>query len=176
MKKIVLVLNLLLASLFVRAADQPLTTVPYVDVSKYLGTWYQIAKNPLFFEGDCYCAQQKLGLRSDGVVSVYNSCNEGSVSGRLREISGIAINDDTQTNARFTIDFNLPHKGQYWVIGLDSEYRYAVVSDPSRLSLYILSKTPQLAPELYQQALAQAAEQVDISKLQKAVQMGCTYP
>jgi apolipoprotein D and lipocalin family protein len=162
-----------LASPSSRAAMQ---TVPQVDVARYLGTWYQQARNQLPFEPtDCVCAQQKLGLATDGNVSVYNSCNVGATDGKLYEIRGEASPEDS-TNSKLLIDFNLPQKGQYWIIAVDAEYRYAVVSDPSGLSLYILSKTPQLAPELYQQAVAEAAKQVDVSKLKLTSQMNCTYP
>lgn len=157
-------------------ANPGLETVPYVDVSRYLGRWYQIARNPLPFEGDCACAQQTLTVNADGNVGVYNSCNDKTPEGPLREIRGYAINDDPTTNARFTVDFFLPQKGQYWVIGLDQDYRYAVVSDPSHRSLYILSKTPELAPELIEEAVMKARRQVDTSRLQTTIQQGCQYP
>lgn len=157
-------------------ADQPLKTVPYVDVGQYLGDWYSISRNPLPFEGDCYCARQTLGLQQDGLVSVYNTCKLGSVNGPVSDIRGTATNDNKSTNAQFTVDFGLPSKGQYWIIGLDSQYRFAVVSDPSKRSLYILSKTPELATDLYNEALSLAAAQVDTSKLKMTVQQGCTYP
>lgn len=155
----------------------PLETVPYVDVKSYLGTWYQIARNPLPFEGDCACSQQTLGLDAAlGRVTVYNSCNDKIPAGALREIRGFAINDDPATNARFTVDFGLPQKGQYWIIGLGANYEYAVVSDPSRRSLYILSKTPTLDPVLYAEALGKAQAQLDTSKLLTTEHSGCTYP
>jgi len=117
-----------------------------------------------------------LGVKENGNVSVFNSCNFGSVRGPLRQISGEAVNDDPSSNSKFTVDFNLPTKGKYWVIGLASDYRYAVVSDPSKRSLYILSKTPLLDAASYQEAVAIAARQVDISKLQITEQAGCSYP
>lgn len=153
-----------------------LTTVPYVDLSRYAGTWYQIAKNPLVFEGVCACSQQKLAPTDDGRISVYNSCNDQAVDGPIRDISGFATVDDPVSNARLTVDFNLPRKGAYWIIGLDQEYRYAVVSDPSKMSLYILSKTPFLSSELYNEALEKAASQVDTSKLTLTEHKDCVYP
>lgn len=154
-----------------------LETVPFVDVEQYLGRWYQIARNPLWFEpANCVCAQQSLWLQDDGVVGVYNSCNEGGVNGNLREIRGTATNDDPTSNSKFTVDFNQPFKGSYWIIGLDPEYRWAVVSDSRRMSLYILSKTPELAPELYDAAVAKAAEQLPTDKLRTTNQNGCSYP
>ncbi|MBC7428847.1 MAG: lipocalin family protein [Bacteriovorax sp.] len=153
-----------------------LVTVSYVDVGRYLGSWYQVARNPLIFEGNCVCARQVLRPGKPGQIDVYNSCNEGSPAGELREIRGYAVSNDPISNSKLTVDFNLPHKGQYWIIALDHDYRYAVVSDPSRLSLYILSKTPTLPEDLYRAALNDAALQMDISKLIKPTQVGCTYP
>lgn len=157
------------------AAFAQLRTVPFVDVGRYAGAWYQIARNPLIFEGNCICSRQVLSGQEDGNVGVYNSCND-PMSGELREIRGVAISNDPMTNSSFTVDFGLPHKGQYWIIGLADDYRYAVVSDPSKLSLYILSKTPTMSAEDYATAVAIAAEQVDVSRLVLTPQVGCEYP
>lgn len=152
-----------------------LRTVPYVDIAQYAGTWYQIARNPLIFEGNCICSRQVLAGAEDGRISVYNSCNEPT-TGEIREIRGFASNNDPMTNAQFTVDFGLPHKGQYWIIGLADDYSYAVVSDPSLLSLYILSKTPTLSDELYEEAIMKAAEQVSVQNLVMTPQENCVYP
>lgn len=156
--------------------SQELQTVDYVDVSKYLGTWYQIARNPLFFEGNCACSRQVLSTTSDSKIQVYNSCNDVTVTGPLREISGFATNEDPMSNSKFKVDFGLPKKGDYWIIGLGTNYEYAVVSDPSRRSLYILSKTPTLDPILFNEALAKASSQLDTSKLIMTIQQQCQYP
>lgn len=176
----IIFLALLQISLFAATGQakelEELKTVPYVDVSRYLGRWYQISRNPLPFEGDCACAQQTLSANADGTVGVYNSCNDKTPDGVLREIRGFAVNDDAESNSKFTVDFFLPQKGKYWIIGLDSDYRYAVVSDPSRRSLYILSKTPFLAPDLFAKAVRTAEVQIDTSKLLSTEHYGCSYP
>jgi apolipoprotein D and lipocalin family protein len=153
-----------------------LMTVPYVDLGKYAGTWYQIARNPVFFENGCVCSRQVLSPNPDGSIGVYNSCNDQTVSGPLEEIRGTAEVDNPGTNSKLTVDFGLPFKGTYWVIGLDSDYRYAVVSEPRKSVLYILSKTPSLDPVLYDEALALAAAQLDTSRLTRTLQEGCQYP
>jgi len=171
-----LLVGALTASINARAE---IKTVPYVDVAKYLGDWYQIAHIPLIFEGgQCSCARQRLTTTSTaGVIGVFNSCNDGSASGRLRTISGTASDDDSKSNSKFTVSFEgVPFKGSYWIIGLDSHYRFAVVSDAGGDALYILSKTPTLANKLYQEALAIGAQQVDISKLAITDQANCVYP
>lgn len=158
------------------SASAEMVTVPSVDLSRYAGTWYQISRNILPFETDCLCARQILSGRADGTIGVYNSCNNLTVDGPLREISGFATNDDPASNSKFTVDFGFPRKGTYWIIGLDSDYRYAVVSEPTGTALYILSKTPSLDPALYQEALATAARQVRTDRLVTTLQNGCTYP
>lgn len=163
-------------SFFSKPLQAELITVSYVDVPRYLGSWYQIARNPLTFEGDCACSRQVLSPGEEGKINVYNSCNDKTIDGPIREIRGFATSDDPVSNAKLTVDFNLPFKGKYWIIGLDHDYRYAVVSDPSKASLYILSKTPTLHAELYQKALDEAALQVDTDKLVKTQQVGCSYP
>jgi apolipoprotein D and lipocalin family protein len=157
-------------------AEAQLNTVPYVDLAQYAGRWYQIARNPLVFEGDCYCSQQTLTAQSDGRVGVFNSCNKGSITGPLDTISGFATSLDPVSNAKFEVDFGFPFKGQYWIIALDSTYRYAVVSEPTKKALYILSKTPILEQALIDVALEQAAHQVDTSQLLFTAQQDCTYP
>ena len=168
---------LLLVVLPLRAfAASELKTVPHVDISCYLGSWFSIARNPLPFEDGCVCSRQNLSALPDGQIRVLNTCNDKTATGPLRSIEGTATNDDPATNARYTVDFGLPQKGQYWIIGLDADYRFAVVSEPSRRALYILSKTPQLAPAVYAEALEIAAKQVDTSKLVLTNQTGCVYP
>lgn len=165
----------ILGLFFMNPARAQLQTVSYVDLSQYAGTWYQIAHKPLSFEGPCVCSRQVLSGLEDGRVGVYNTCNDPS-TGELRSISGFATNNDPQTNAQFTVDFGLPKTGQYWIIGLGDNYEYAVVSDPTYVSLYILSKTPQLPVELYEEALAKAKAQMDVSKLRITEQRNCEYP
>ena len=169
-------LVLVFACLLTQAAKAELKTVPYVDVSQYLGRWFQIAHKPVFFEAGCTCSIQDLAATAAGPVSVVNFCNANTPNGVLRTISGTATSDDPATNARFTVDFGLPNKGAYWIIGLDPQYRYAVVSDPSLKSLYILSKTPTLPSDLLAQAMSEAKAQVDTSDVQMTVQTGCVYP
>ena len=155
-----------------------LKTVEYVDLNSYVGDWYEIAHIPLFFEhGPCACTRQRLTPIANGVVQVYNSCNENDAQGKLVSISGEAYNDDTSTNSRFTVDFHLAFKGSYWIIGLDPQYRYAVVSDRNQYSLYILSRTSTLTGDLYDEAVALAkAQGLDTSKLSVTSQTACIYP
>ncbi len=176
MKKILIIALALFAS-NLALAEMPLETVASVDPVKYLGRWYQQSRNPLPFEPlDCPCAQQTLQLRNDGLVSVFNSCNKDNPEGPLMGVLGYASIDNPGINSQLSVDFGFPKKGSYWIIGLDSQYRWAVVSDPTKSSLYILSKTPVLSNELYEDALRTAEKQLPIDKLRPTNQSGCAYP
>ncbi len=153
-----------------------LETVPYVNLGRYVGTWYQIARNPIFFETGCVCSRQVLTPQENGTVSVYNTCNDRTPAGELKEIRGTAEVADPVSNAKLIVDFNLPFKGDYWIIGLDRDYTWAVVSDPKRQVLYVLSKTPTLAEEDYSKAVQSVSKKIDTTKLTKTLQQGCSYP
>lgn len=175
MKKNILILICLFG--FGVSQANELETVASIDAGRFLGRWYQQSRNPLPFEPlDCFCAQQTLGVNADGTISVFNSCNKDSVRGPVLGILGFATIDNPGFNTKFSVDFGFPKKGQYWIIGVDQDYRWAVISEPSKASLYILSKTPVLAPELYQAALASAASQVTTEKLRPTVHESCQYP
>lgn len=156
-----------------------LQTVSYVDLSQYAGRWYQISRNPLPFEPlDCACAQQTLLPTNDGRISVHNSCNIETPQGPFSDIRGFATVADPVSNAKFTVDLGLPKLGNYWIIDLASDYKWAVVSDPTRASLYILSKTPEMSEVDYFTVLMSvvAINNVDISKLRITSQVNCKYP
>jgi apolipoprotein D and lipocalin family protein len=151
-------------------------TVPKVDLNRYVGTWYDIASNPILFQPSCPCERQVLTPEPSHKVSVFNSCNKKTASGPLSTIHGTAQAVDS-TDAKLAVDFGLPWKGDYWIIGLDPDYRYAVVSDRFGYSLYILSKTPELDKSLYEAAL-EAAQKANVStkRLVFSDQLGCQYP
>lgn len=160
----------------VAANSDELKTVDYVDLSLYAGTWYQIARKPVIFETGCVCSRQVLSPGSSGKINVLNTCNIFSPTGQVASIKGEAYSVDAKTNAKLKVDFGLPNKGDYWIIGLAKDYSWAVVTDPGNVSLYILSKTPDISAQNYQDALDSAAIQRDISVLERTLQNGCSYP
>jgi apolipoprotein D and lipocalin family protein len=126
-----------------------LKTVNFVDLKKYVGLWYEIAKIPNSFQKSC--ARNTTAtyvLRDDGRIDVINRCT-GS-DGTVNEATGIARRVDTVTNSKLEVSFVRIlgiqlFWGDYWVIGLDRDYRYAVVGSPSRKYGWILSRTPLLS-------------------------------
>ena len=124
---------------------KPLDVVPSVNIEKYMGTWYEIARYHNKFQDDsCVATQAQYSLRPDGNVKVFNSCREGGIDGKEKSIEGKAWPVDKETNAKLKVQFFWPFSGDYWIIQLDKDYKYAVVGHPKRTFLWILSRTPSL--------------------------------
>ena len=77
----------------------PLPVVPYVDLTHYAGTWYEIARYPHGFEEGCVGSKATYTLRDDGKISVLNECYDKSFSGKIRSAKGKAWIVDKETNA-----------------------------------------------------------------------------
>lgn len=128
------------------AINAPFAVVDSVDLERYAGKWYEIARYPNAFELDCVGVTAEYSIRDDGRVDVLNTCYEGSLDGRARTIAGTARSTDA-SNARLKVTFFWPFEGDYWIMDLDEDYTYAVVGDPGRNFLWILSRTPELDAE-----------------------------
>jgi apolipoprotein D and lipocalin family protein len=149
----------------------PLTTVPHVDLSRYVGTWYEIASFPQRFERGCVASRAEYTLRPDGAIGVTNICRDRTFDGPERRTEGTARVVDPVTNAKLAVTFFWPFRGDYWIIELDPEYRFAVVGHPSRDYLWILARTPTLDAETYDGIVARAARQgYDTSRLRRMPQ------
>ena len=127
-----------------------LEVVPSVDINRYLGTWFEIARYPNSFQGDCFASTATYSLRGDGNIKVINRCNEGSFDGPIDEAVGKAWVVDPSTNAKLKVQFFWPFAGNYWIIDLDPNYQWAVVGEPDRQYLWILSRTPQMDKNDYE--------------------------
>lgn len=130
--------------------DQP-RTVEKVDLKKYAGVWYEITKIPNRFQKHCVSGTTaEYKLRDDGRIDVINSCIEKN--GKKDDADGIARIVDKNTNAKLEVSFFSilgwrPFWGDYWIIGLDEDYRWALVGTPNRKYGWVLSRTPQLDNE-----------------------------
>ncbi len=136
------------------SAEPPLATVPKVDLDRYLGRWYEVARYPNWFQRNCTGQVTATYSRRDATfISVENACvrNDGS----LDVAQGLARIADPGTNAKLEVLFApaavsfLPFLwGDYWIIELAPDYGYAVVGEPSRRYLWILARNPSLDPEV----------------------------
>jgi len=130
-------------------------SVSQVDLSRYLGIWYEIASFQPSFQRGCVCTRAQYSL-AQGYVRVKNSCRIGTKTGRLKEASARAYPVPASQNSRLKVQFVWPFKGDYWVIGLDPDYRWALVGHPRRKYLWILARTPRIDRKLYDRLVALA--------------------
>lgn len=140
------------------AGTQPLETVKSVDLERYLGVWYEIARYPNSFQNGCLESRARYSRRPDGDIEVVNSCRDAG-DGRLREAKGRAWVVDKESNARLKVSFFWPFRGDYWIIDLGQDYQYAVVGTPNRKYLWVLSREPQMSDEVYQGILRRVERQ-----------------
>jgi apolipoprotein D and lipocalin family protein len=131
----------------------PLDVVEEVDLDRYAGLWYEIARYPNSFERGCVGVTAEYAPRDDGRIDVVNTCIESTLDGPARTIEGTARVVDPATNAKLKVTFFWPFEGDYWIIDLAEDYSYAVVGSPDRQFLWILSRTPAMDDALYQQIL-----------------------
>ena len=145
---------------------KPLETVNYVDINRYIGEWYEIARYEHKFQKGCVGSKATYTMRDDGKITVVNECFDKSSSGKLRSVKGKAWIVDKETNARLKVSFFWPFAGDYWIIDLGENYEYAVVGHPGRKYLWILSRPPEMEDHVYKSILGRLQKQeYDTSKL-----------
>ncbi|MBK7630405.1 MAG: lipocalin family protein [Ignavibacteriales bacterium] len=148
MKQIILIF---LYATMMFSQQKPPNTVKYVDLKKYVGLWYEIAKIPNSFQDQCIKGTTaKYALNEDGEISVKNSCIDED--GEIDEAKGVVRIVDKKTNAKLEVSFVSflgwrPFWGDYWIIGLDENYQWAIVGTPNRKYGWVLSRTPKLENE-----------------------------
>ena len=165
-----LALAILLAAgiLPARAAGKPapMQVVPSVDLARYAGKWYEVARLPNRFQRDCASdTSATYTLRPDGKITVLNQCRQ--TDGRMKSARGTArLAGGKEPNSKLRVTFFWPFYGNYWIIDLEPDYRWAVVGEPDRKYLWILSREPQLDEALYNQIVERARNQgYDLSPL-----------
>jgi len=145
----------------------PLQVVDHVDLERYVGTWYEIARYPHKFQKGCLRSQATYTLTDSG-ISVLNQCYEEAQPDNIRSAQGKAKVVDSKTNAKLKVSFFWPFYGKYWIIDLGKDYEYAVVGHPGRKYLWILSRAKNLDEPIYQDILRRLEGQnYDTSKLIK---------
>jgi len=159
----------------VAQTQTPVRTVPFVDLDRYAGGWFEIARFPNRFQYECVGdVRATYARRPDGRIDVVNRCR---TAGGETEARGVARIVDEQAFARLKVRFApawlsfLPVWGDYWIIGLAPDYSWAVVGNPGRDYLWILARTPQLDEQSTAAATAAARNNgFDVTRLVPTLQ------
>lgn len=163
MRRFALLLSMLCLSIApmrpVAAAE--VTSVEALDITRYAGEWHEIARLPMFFQRKCKDAiTAQYMLRDDGMIGVRNRCR--TEDDDIDEVDGVARRDPEhpgRLEVRFAPDWLswLPLTwADYWVIALDPDYQWAMVGEPGREYLWILSRTPDMRQSQFDALKAQA--------------------
>jgi apolipoprotein D and lipocalin family protein len=158
--------------------DRPVQTVAKVDLSRYVGEWFEIARFPNRFQRQCLGDVRAVyAIRQDGRLDVVNRCrtNDGATEAR-----GVARVVDSRSAAKLKVRFApavlsfLPAVwGDYWVVGLAPDYSWATVGSPDRKYLWILGRTSSIGKEAYAAALEAARSNgFDVARLIRTEQAG----
>ncbi len=153
----------------------PLEAVASVDVARYMGLWYEIARYPTSFQKECEGTTAEYTARADGRVDVLNTCRFGTKDGAPRSAEAVARVMEGSNGARLFVNFApvpLPAgRGNYWVLHLDEDYQHALIGEPSGRFLWMLSRTPTVSPEVRAELNSAAvAAGYDLSLLKETVQ------
>jgi len=150
---------------------QNLSTVEKVDIKKYVGLWYEIARLPNSFEKGLNCVTATYTLKKNDKIEVLNQGYSTKDKGKLNTTKGTAWVPNSEYPGRLKVSFFWPFSGNYYIISLDEEYNYALVGDPSRKYLWILARTKNLDDTVYSDLLEIAKiNGFDIDKLIKVNQ------
>ncbi|ENU31457.1 hypothetical protein EAH57_00785 [Acinetobacter sp. 2JN-4] len=141
------------------AQSKPLPTVEKVELDKYLGIWYEVARKPMFFERKCaYNISATYTVNENGNIVVDNKCYD--IDGNLQQSLGEAFVANAPFNSKLRVSF-LPEgvrwipvgRGDYWILKLDEEYQTVLVGEPRRKYLWVLSRTPTPNKEIIHEYL-----------------------
>ena len=156
MSRFLILTMLICAGLGCTPSRPPPATVPHVDLARYAGTWYEIARYDYWFERGLVGVTASYTDRPDGRIDVLNRGRKDSLTGKESSATAIAW---MVAPGELKVRFFWPFAGDYWIIGLADDYRWAVVGAPGRDYLWFLARAPQpAAADLAQmRAVAQAA-------------------
>jgi apolipoprotein D and lipocalin family protein len=125
-----------------------------VELQRYLGRWYEIARYEQGFQKDCDGVTADYSLRPDGQIRVLNTCRKPS--GKITDAEGRAKIVDAATNAKLKVSFFGPFFGDYWVLDRAEDYSWAIVGEPSGRYLWLLSREAVPAPGKVDALIARA--------------------
>lgn len=152
------------------------TTVKYVDINRYLGKWYEIARFPHSFEKDLVGVTATYSMREDGKINVLNQGFKKALNGPLKQAGGKAKIPDSNEPGRLKVSFFLCFYADYFILELDEEdYQYALIGSSSDKYLWILCRQPVMPSETYEMLVSRAKERgYDTGRLIVVEQMAGT--
>lgn len=132
--------------------------VKSVDLKRYQGLWYEIARLPNFFERKLKCATATYTIRPDGKITVLNAGNYITEPEKKSSVTGSAWVPDPNNPGKLKVQFFWPFSADYWILFLDQDYKYVLVGGPDRKYLWILAREKKMDEKTYQMLLQKAVD------------------
>jgi apolipoprotein D and lipocalin family protein len=156
MRAVIGVLLLALAAGACTGIPKGVAPVEGFDVQRYKGEWFEIMRLDHSFERGLSNVTATYTLRDDGSVGVINRGFDAK-NCRWKEATGRAVFQGAPETASLSVTFFWPFAGGYHVLALDKpDYRWALVSGPTRGYLWLLARQPDLSPEIRNRLVEQA--------------------
>lgn len=143
---------ILIASLLtgcVEDGGEPMETVPYVDLERFMGDWYVVANIPTSIENGAHNAVESYALNPDGTVATTFSFNKDGFDGPRKTYRPKGFILDKETNARWGMQFIWPIKADYRIIYLDEDYQLTVIGRSKRDYVWVMSRKPDFSDEAF---------------------------
>jgi apolipoprotein D and lipocalin family protein len=148
----------------------PPDVAPVVDLERFAGKWYEIAKLPRLTETECTGTVSTYRIQGDGDLQMNSECHVRALDGELKTMTANLKVPDRATPAKLALGIS-GFYGDYWILEVGADYEYAVIGHPSREYLWVLSRTPTLAPATMSAVLKRAkAQQFAVERLEYTVQ------
>lgn len=143
-----------------------LITIEKLEVERYMGLWYEIARLPNLFEKGLICVTANYKLLSNGEIEVINTGLNEKNSKIKKQAKGKAHIPNLEEPGKLKVTFFWPFYGNYWILHLDEGYNYVLIGEPKRKYLWILSRKPSLDKEVYLKLIDIAnANSFDVEKI-----------
>jgi len=149
------------------------TAVSEIDLEQYMGRWYEVARYPNSYQKGTVGVVAHYLIRDDGRIVLRNTARKKTLEGREKKGSGTGKVVRGSNGAKWDVTFVWPFTADYWIIELCPEYSWAVVGQPSRKNLWILSRSPKLEDETYAEIVGRLAKHgYDAGRLRRTPQPG----
>lgn len=154
-----------------QVSNRPISTVPRVDLQRFMGDWFVIANIPTFIEKGAHNAVESYRLDSDGTIDTTYTFNKDSFDGPRKTYHPRGFVFDRESNAVWGMQFVWPIKADYRILYLNDEYTQTIIGREARDYVWIMARTPVI-PEADYSALLNIVERegYDISKVQRVPQ------
>jgi apolipoprotein D and lipocalin family protein len=156
--------------LFIQLTAMAQETVKQIDLEKYSGKWYVIGFIPTMFDKKWNYTTETYTLNEKGNYDIYTTYRK-TEDDQVHSVRSTGFINKDSGNSKWKVQFIWPFKADYWVIALAEDYSYAVVGNPKKSFVYIMSRTPTLSESIYNKLVEHCKDAgYDISKLRKQKQ------